>query len=177
MDKESIRKNLKAKRRALSADDRISLSQEIINRAWQVIDWTNIHSMHIYLPLDGQNEVDALPLLKAARQLNPNLLIASSRHQSRQIKTNWLDADFKIAKKVPDGFKFGLVIVPMLAFDRRGYRLGFGGGFYDRFLPTQPDALRIGLCYEFGHRTEGLPHEDHDVPLDLIVTEKHVYRF
>ncbi|OGL34932.1 5-formyltetrahydrofolate cyclo-ligase [Candidatus Saccharibacteria bacterium RIFCSPHIGHO2_12_FULL_47_16b] len=177
MDKESIRKKLKAERRALSAEDHGSLSRQIINRIFDVIDWANIHSMHVYLPLEGQNEVDTLPFLKAARQLNPNVLIATSHHQSREIKTNWLDGDFKIAKKVPDGFQFGLVIVPMLAFDGRGYRLGFGGGFYDRFLATQPDALRVGLCYEFGHQAENLPHEQHDVPLDSIVTEKNIYKF
>jgi len=177
MSKEEIRKRLKAERRALSDGDRNSSSREIINRVFEAIDWANIHSMHVYLPLEGQNEVDTLPLLKAARQLNPNILIGTSHHQSREIKTNWLDVDFKVAKKVPDGFKYGLVIVPMLAFDGRGHRLGFGGGFYDRFLPTQPNAMRIGLCYEFGHQSEDLPHEDHDVPLDLIVTEKNIYRF
>lgn len=55
--------------------------------------------------------------------------------------------------------------VPALAFDRRGNRLGYGGGWYDRLLAdAAPDALRIGVGYDF-QMVEALPHESHDVPL------------
>jgi 5-formyltetrahydrofolate cyclo-ligase len=66
-----------------------------------------------------------------------------------------------------------VLFVPLLAFDAQGYRLGFGGGYYDRTL----DALRvrgsvtaIGVAYA-GQEMDSLPHEAHDVPLDAIVTE------
>lgn len=61
-----------------------------------------------------------------------------------------------------------LVLVPGIAFDRRGYRLGFGGGYYDRFLPTCP-ALRAGITYEFALLDE-LPVQEHDQRVQWVIT-------
>lgn len=63
-----------------------------------------------------------------------------------------------------------VAVVPLLAVDGRGYRLGYGGGFYDRYFAEHPNILRLGLCY-FGQVIEGLPHGEHDVPLHGILTE------
>jgi len=71
------------------------------------------------------------------------------------------------------------VFVPMLAFDARGFRLGYGGGYYDRSLASlraQGPVLAIGVAYA-GQETAALPHEAHDERLDLVVTEKGVRRF
>lgn len=175
MSKSDIRQKIKAKRQKLSAQDRQALSQQIINRVFGLIDWKHIHFVHSYLPIVQNNEVDLLPLLKAALQINPNLKIASTGiDKDRQ--TYWLDENLQPAKKVPEGFQYGLILVPILGFDRRGYRLGYGGGFYDRFLAEQEHAQVIGLAYEVGY-IDKLPHEDHDVPLATIVTEKNIYRF
>ena len=70
----------------------------------------------------------------------------------------------------PDGIS--LVIVPALSCDRNGYRLGYGGGYYDRFLP-ETRAKRIILCQE-QMLCENIPAEPHDCPMDLIVTEEWV---
>ncbi|MGH7156833.1 MAG: 5-formyltetrahydrofolate cyclo-ligase, partial [Candidatus Saccharimonadales bacterium] len=67
--------------------------------------------------------------------------------------------------------KFDLILVPVLAFDKENYRLGWGGGFYDKFLANQPQALKIGLGFQDGLVEQGLPHEPHDVPLDKVITE------
>lgn len=75
---------------------------------------------------------------------------------------------------VPD-----VLIVPMLAFDLRGYRLGYGGGFYDRTLSqlrAAGDVLAIGLAYSAQEQAE-VPIEATDEKLDLIVTENAVHRF
>ena len=66
----------------------------------------------------------------------------------------------------------GLVLVPGLAFDRRGRRLGYGGGYYDRTLAAlRPKPVTIGVGYEHGRLPTIYP-QWHDVPLDAIVTEK-----
>jgi 5-formyltetrahydrofolate cyclo-ligase len=70
-----------------------------------------------------------------------------------------------------------LLLVPCVGFDERRFRLGYGGGYYDRTLAAWPDARRpmtIGIAYEAG-KSEALPHEAHDMPLDAIVTEAAVY--
>ncbi|MBI2588904.1 5-formyltetrahydrofolate cyclo-ligase [Candidatus Saccharibacteria bacterium] len=173
MDKSELREQLKARRQKLSAREVKHLSQQIINNCWQIIDWRDIYSVHSYLPIAKNNEIDTLSLLKAARRVNPELKIASSDPNSQ---TYWLDSDFQPTKKVPKDFQYDLIIVPLLAFDKSGYRLGYGGGFYDKFLAGQEQVLTIGLCYEFGHLLK-LPREKHDLPLQNIITEKNIYKF
>lgn len=68
-----------------------------------------------------------------------------------------------------------IVLLPGLAFDRKGHRIGYGKGYYDRFLPRCPNAVRIGLAYDI-QVTQALPFEPHDLPVHLIVTQKEVIR-
>ncbi len=68
-----------------------------------------------------------------------------------------------------------IVVIPGIAFDRRGYRVGRGRGFYDRFLAQQEfEGIRCGLCFHEQILKESIPSEPHDVPMDLIVTENEV---
>ena len=74
-----------------------------------------------------------------------------------------------------------LVLMPLVAFDQQGNRLGMGGGYYDRSFAYRRQSKRhhpllIGLAYEFQH-TQVLPHQSWDIPLDAVVTEQRVYRF
>lgn len=70
--------------------------------------------------------------------------------------------------------KMEVVIVPGSVFDIRRNRIGYGGGFYDRFLiKTSAHCKKIGICYDFQVQKD-IPHEAHDVPLDLIITEKRI---
>jgi 5-formyltetrahydrofolate cyclo-ligase len=65
-----------------------------------------------------------------------------------------------------------VVVVPGLAFDRRGHRVGYGGGFYDRFLGRlRPDALTVGICFSI-QLVDEVPHGRGDLPVDLVVTEE-----
>jgi 5-formyltetrahydrofolate cyclo-ligase len=65
-----------------------------------------------------------------------------------------------------------LVIVPGVAFDEHRNRIGFGAGFYDRFLESvRPSCAKIGIAFEFQIYDE-VPVEEHDIPLDLVITEK-----
>ncbi|MBI2656341.1 5-formyltetrahydrofolate cyclo-ligase [Candidatus Woesearchaeota archaeon] len=67
----------------------------------------------------------------------------------------------------------GLILVPGIAFDKEGHRIGYGFGYYDKFLKKVPKAFKIGLCFDF-QVVEKIPREMHDVPVDMIVTEKRV---
>lgn len=70
-----------------------------------------------------------------------------------------------------------IVVVPGLLFDRNGYRLGYGGGYYDRFLAQKASqALRIGLAFSCQVR-DSIPVQSHDMPLDILVTEEEVLRW
>ena len=67
-----------------------------------------------------------------------------------------------------------IILVPGLAFDKTGARMGFGKGYYDKLLETRK-AIKIGICYDF-QLLDKIPSEPHDVPMDIIITEKRVQR-
>ena len=72
--------------------------------------------------------------------------------------------------------RIDVAVVPLLAINSRGYRLGYGGGYYDRFLANQgKTALKIGICYDF-QIVDKIPAEGHDVPADAIVTDARIFR-
>ena len=68
-----------------------------------------------------------------------------------------------------------IVIVPAIAFDKNGHRIGYGLGYYDKFLAKVPKALKIGLAFDF-QVEEKLPTEGHDAPVDMIITDKEIIR-
>lgn len=73
-----------------------------------------------------------------------------------------------------------IFIVPLLAFDRHGYRLGYGGGYYDATLGAlraKKDVLAVGWAYGMQAVLFNLPREDHDIPMDWIITPQKPYRF
>ena len=79
-------------------------------------------------------------------------------------------------KVVPLGV-IDMVVIPGLAFDRKGYRVGRGRGFYDRFLCQQDfQGARCALCFHEQLQEAGVPCEPHDIPMDLIVTDREVVR-
>jgi 5-formyltetrahydrofolate cyclo-ligase len=69
-----------------------------------------------------------------------------------------------------------LLLVPLLAYDDQGYRLGYGGGYYDRALALLPGVRAIGIAYG-GQRVPSLPHDAHDYPLHAILTESGLREF
>ncbi len=64
-------------------------------------------------------------------------------------------------------------IVPGVAFDMRGNRIGFGAGYYDKFFNKNPDVYKIGICYEF-QLVDNIPSEDYDIPMDVIITNERI---
>ena len=179
MGKEALRQHAKSLRLSMS-DESVGLKSEvIIDQLISKVYWQSISSVHCYVPINRLHEVNTWPLLKYIWINHPNILTAvpTSRQRGKyeSIKVNqatrWrgLLPGSRIA--TPKSFKFDLIVVPTLAFDNRLYRLGWGGGFYDRFLDGQSDALKIGLCFENG-RLAKIPNEPHDIKLDKIVTEE-----
>ncbi len=82
-----------------------------------------------------------------------------------------------LSRDAIDPASIDVVLVPAVAFDRSGFRVGYGGGFYDRFLPrTGPDAFRIGICFSV-QMVEEVPRGGMDVRVDAIVTDSGTLRF
>jgi len=66
-----------------------------------------------------------------------------------------------------------LVVVPGAVFDKQGHRIGYGFGYYDKFLAKVPKALKVGLCFDF-QLVDKIPNESHDVPVDFVITDREV---
>ncbi|MBI2591920.1 5-formyltetrahydrofolate cyclo-ligase [Candidatus Saccharibacteria bacterium] len=173
--KADLRQRLKKERLELSASQVKSLSQNMTSQLLDIVDWTKISSLHIYLPIKQQREADTNLLLGVIRRRYPQVKTAAWKQQSAIYKSFWFD-DAGFQKTVPENYQFDLIIVPLLGFDKDGHRIGYGGGFYDEYLKTQKRALTIGLCYEFGRQTTSFG-EAHDIPLKMIITENLTYRF
>lgn len=156
MTKQALRKKYKGIRLDTAPDVLEQDSLIICRKIFYEIDWNITKKICSYDPIAGLKEVDIKPLLQAVKYKYPNIRIRMLKQSKKQ--------------NIPKT-KFDLILVPCLAFDKNNYRLGWGGGFYDKFLDAQPQALKIGLCFNNGLAKGGLPHEPHDIPLDRVVTE------
>jgi 5-formyltetrahydrofolate cyclo-ligase len=170
-DKQALRLQLKAKRQSMAADEAALLSQGITERVLELVDWPSVNSLHAYLPIAGYREVDTQPILSALWQEHSHIKTATWQKKDGSTTAAWLQSG-KAGAPVPAGWQFDVIIVPLLGFGEDRHRIGFGGGFYDKFLQAQPTAVTIGLCYQSGH--VAFQPELHDIPLMHIVTEKKI---
>lgn len=150
--KEELRKLLKDRK----CDTTGAASVRIIGQLITMLKSNNVQYVLVYQAIGKWGEIDISSL--------PGLL---SDIQFETIKNT---------KNVPfPDKKFDVIVIPLLGFNKDGYRLGYGGGWYDKFLKTQPRALKIGVGYE--DTLVYFEAEAHDVRMDTILTEKRVRHF
>lgn len=160
-DKDLLRIWLKKKRLAMEAAEVERLSSQICQKVIQTVNWQNIKNVHCYKTIASLNEVRTAPILDYIKKEHPDI----------KLFRPGLDPVLPFKNH-----QFDLIIVPTLGFDSRLNRIGWGGGFYDRFLTSQPQARKAGLCFESGFVKMSLPIEGYDVPLSMVVTEKRLLK-
>ena len=158
MGKEELRAVYKQIRLRMSKSEASSKSRMIGRRLINGVDWSAYQKICVFEPIDKLNEVQI------------NGVVSRLKAQGLEIVTAGRTRD----TVAPSG-TFDLILVPCLAFDEARYRLGWGGGWYDKFLAAQPQALKIGLAYQNGLISGRLPRQAHDIKLDKIFTETQVY--
>jgi 5-formyltetrahydrofolate cyclo-ligase len=169
--KPSLRKSLQEARTRLGAPSRHEKAEAIAASLLEAVDWAKVRSVHCFEPIMRLGEVDLVDFVTALQTGEADVRVYTSRRHGGAWRIEDADTDEPV-KETP---RFDAIIVPMLGFDPKTlHRVGYGGGYYDKFLAEQPQARKIGVCYEAG-RTEGLRAEPHDIPLDMVVTEKHTY--
>lgn len=187
MKKQDLRKIYKAKRSQLSADFIEENSISIANLSIQLPVWKK-ENFHLFLPIEKQNEVDTSYLLHVLQGRDKNIIISKSDFQeikmhhylltdATQLKVNkWGIPEPENGFEVP-AEKMDVVFLPLLAFDAKGNRVGYGKGFYDRFLSEcKSDVIKIGLSFfEAENSIEDAHHSD--IPLDFCVTPQKIYSF
>lgn len=145
MTKQELRKKIITKRKQLTPRERARADKIIIDRVMQLPEWRKAHVICVYTSMPSEVSTKAL--------MQPDKHIVSPHDENSE--------------------HVDLYIVPGVAFDKKGNRLGRGLGWYDRFL-TQVRAPKIGLAYEAQMVAE-VPHTSYDIPMDMVVTQKKVY--
>lgn len=188
-DKKALRNAYVKRRRDLHPDDLEALSEAIAARFFS-ISLENIRYLHIYYPIPGKQEVDSLYICERIRREfeNINLVLPKSDRSNCTLKhilwnkftplaMNAWGITEPISGEEVQANMLDLIVVPLLGYDVEGNRLGYGKGFYDRFMAScRPDVLKVGLsCFE--PQKIIIPHENHDIPLDICITPEKIWHF
>ena len=161
--KAELRAELKQARLEMSEANRTVKSRAINERLKGALEWSQVKSVHYFEPIKSLVEVDISGFIVWLEDDYPDIQLATTR----QIGDKW---EMISLKSTPPPEKFDVIIVPMLGFDEQLHRIGYGGGYYDKFLSTQPQAKKIGVCFEQG-KIQNIPAESHDIPMHEIITE------
>lgn len=186
MNKAELRLAYKAKRVALSAEQRENYSLELANSALGLPLWEGQY-YHLFLPIERLNEINTEYLLHLLQGKDKSVVLPKVAFKTHSLKHYLLEdhTPLKTSKYgVPEpesGLEvpanaIDVVFVPLLAFDLAGNRLGYGKGFYDGFLSQcKPSVIKVGLS--FFPAEQQIPVTTQDVPLDYCITPNKVYKF
>ncbi|NBL65463.1 5-formyltetrahydrofolate cyclo-ligase [Flavobacterium sp. NST-5] len=187
MTKKELRNHYKKLRENLSAEDVETKSMAIANMALQGTFWHK-QIYHIYLPIIANKEVDTEFLLQILSGKDKDIVVSKADFSSRSMTHFLLTDSTKFVVNshgIPEpenGFevnpeKIEVVFMPLLAYDIKGNRVGYGKGFYDNFLrKCTPETIKIGLSF-FEPETEIDGIFEGDIPMDFCITPSKIYSF
>jgi 5-formyltetrahydrofolate cyclo-ligase len=189
VSKLSLRKQFKFNRQELRQADVALRSKQIHDLLFSRIMMHRFDHIHIFLPIEKQYEVDTqLIILTLRKDFAPNIYISKS-HEGGILTHHLFKPETKLVTNQwgipePDGTTesipettLDLAFVPLLAFDKKGHRVGYGGGYYDRFLgKCKPDCLKVGLSF-FEPINEIPDANELDITLDHCVTPNKIWTF
>ena len=174
-NKKDLRKICRQNRAALSEKDRQSFSYAICEK---LIPYLKDKTILSYFPFSDETDVSQINetydvsypvitdkgIMEAYRPIDHEFILNSYGISEPDLSTS-----IKLNKEEID-----VIIVPCVGFDEKKNRLGYGGGYYDRYLKDS-NALKIGVAFEV-QKISDLPVRENDIPLDIIVTEKTIYK-
>ncbi|WMJ72610.1 5-formyltetrahydrofolate cyclo-ligase [Cytophagaceae bacterium ABcell3] len=189
MNKQELRYIYLSKRKKLSKEECREKSLLIANTFFNSIDIRTFSVVHLFLPIANHNEPDTFLLIDAIRQRSPEtkILIPVTEPGTKLLKNVLLTKEtiLKVNKwGIPEpehpeytSLQPDLVVLPLLAFDKRGYRIGYGKGFYDRYLASlKVNPYKAGISFfQPVEIIEGI--DPYDIPMDICFCPKEVYRF
>ena len=175
MDKTELRREIRARKRAMTEAEIEERSARLAQLFFASRAYQNAKTIYGYLSYN--QEVRTVPMLE--RALKDGKKVAVPKVYGDEMKFLYLDDLTAVAKGyagIPEPIadepvahdETALVLMPGLAFDPQGHRIGYGGGFYDKFLAAEPNHPTLALCYEF-QMLPKLDVEDHDIPVDMVL--------
>lgn len=182
LDKKEIRKRMLAKRQELSNEEVGEKSQQICARLKELDIFCHSKNICLYMPI--RNEVDVTPLFKTVWESKKSLWLPRVDKNTGQMRffAYELDTSLVMGKyqiQEPDGTRClvpdetTLVVMPGAAFSWNRERIGYGGGYYDRFLEENDMCRTAAVCYDF-QILKSIPAQIHDKKPEMIISEKRV---
>jgi 5-formyltetrahydrofolate cyclo-ligase len=183
MTKKELRKIYLKKRMEVSDAEYDQLNQQLSDNFFTHVDLSYVRVLHTFLPIKKHREVNTFLIIERLNNEFPNIQISIPKINNQtselehyyfeglaQLKNNMWEIPEPVKGIPTPTEKIDAVLAPLLAFDRHGHRLGYGRGFYDRFLSKcRPDCLKIGLSFfDMEEKIHGITEKD--IPLNLIIT-------
>ena len=182
--KEEIRERILKCRNRMTPEEIAAKSAEIVLRLTGLPEIREAAVLMIYLSFGSEVRTDGI--LRWAWGNGKRIVVPRCRPEERRLTPCLLSGFSELetghygirepkaeqVRAVP-AEEIDAVLVPAVAFDRRGYRVGYGGGYYDRFLPKVPRAARIGAAFAC-QMVGRIPAGPHDIPVDRIATEEGI---
>lgn len=185
MTKSELRTFYKSKRNELSSEKVNEISLQILEHLKSMPIWENSY-FHTFVPILNQNEIKTLPIIDYLFQLNKNVIVPKIEGEKMlncliDAETEFESGKFNVPEpktfQIIDSKQIDVVFVPMLICDQKGNRIGYGGGYYDRFLQEcRNDIIKIGLNF-FEPIDEIEEVFESDVPLNYCVTGAGIVSF
>ena len=188
--KNELRKIYLQERLSLSKEDFMQKNLQIQHQLLPVLMDLKPKLVHVFLPQRNKNEIDTFAMiaqlckdLPSATVVSPYIIPGTKQLQHYKLNDALIENKWGIPE--PDPLRseqiaaqdLDVVLLPLLAFDKMGYRVGYGGGFYDRFLAEcKPDIIKIGLSiFDPISKIEDI--NAFDIPMDLCITPTQVWRW
>lgn len=178
MTKNELRKQIRQAKGHFTGDQLRRMSLPIVRQVLAQREVAEARLVLAYASL--KDEVDTRPLLDGLLAMGKEVVLPRVVDDEHMVVCRYRGADdlregaFHIMEPVGEEFtdydRLDVAIIPGMAFDRAGHRLGRGRGYYDRFLRQLPQTtLRLGMCFPF-QLVDHVPHEAHDIVMDIVLT-------
>ena len=175
MDKKELRRSIRERKRAMTEDEIVSRSRKLGEQFLASQAYREAKTIYGYLPYN--QEVRTVPMLEQALRDGKTVAVPKCYGDEMKfivmtdlsrVEKGYAGIPEPIADEPVANDETALVLMPGMAFDPQGHRIGYGGGFYDKFLSREPNHPTLALCYEF----QMLPYletEEHDIPVDTVL--------
>ena len=175
MDKQSLRRQIRQQKRAMTEEQIITASLALGEKFAASELYQQAKTIYGYLPYN--QEVRTVPMLQRALEDGKRVAVPKCYGDEMrfiylddlsQVESGYCGIPEPIADEPVADDPTALVLMPGLAFTRRGDRMGYGGGFYDKFLAAEPNHPTLALCYAF-QMVDTIPTEEYDIPVDCVL--------
>lgn len=175
MDKKTLRKQIREQKRAMTPEQITTASEKLVRMFLETELYRQAKTIYGYLPYN--QEVRTVPILQQALADGKRVAVPKVCGEEMkfiymtdltQVETGYAGIPEPIADGPVGDDPTALVLMPGMAFTKDGQRMGYGGGFYDKFLAEEPNHPTIALCYDF-QIFESLPTEEFDIPVDCVL--------